>query len=120
MDKTRNYLINSIMKAREFIPEYEVYIDPDELHKAAYLQRKVDQYNARYQNRKPLSGAAPVDDEKPQSSPNPLGTFAKSFGQELIDPEYSTPTPLTRGIRKAKSLMQRAQAYSDSVSTPPK
>ena len=43
------------MKAREFIPEYD--IDPDELHKAAYLQRKVDQYNAKYKNRKPIENS---------------------------------------------------------------
>jgi hypothetical protein len=91
------------MKAREFIPEYD--IDPDELHKAAYLQRKVDQYNARYKNKKPLAGASPTDDE-PQKEPsfNPLGTFAQSFGKQLFDPDYEPDTVLTKGINLAKRL----------------
>lgn len=76
------------MKASEFIPEYN--IDPDELHRAAYLQRAVDKYNSKYQNRRPampnpinggVDGAdTPADDSTKGFGKNFKSAFKNKVG----------------------------------------
>ena len=103
------------MKAREFIPEYD--IDPDELHKAAYLQRKVDQYNAKYKNRKPIVNPnSPNADELPTKKFDPVGTFGDAFLRQLTDPAYQEPTMVTKGYRWAKGVKDAATNYTNQQS----
>ena len=103
------------MRAKEFTEEY-YDIDPDKLHKAAYLQRAVDKYNSRYQNKKPLKNPNNPDDVDEPKTPNPLATFGNAFVQQLTDPEYKPPTLTDKLMSKAQRIYQGAVAANSKVS----
>jgi len=85
------------MRAKEFIDE-SYNIDPNELHRAAYLQRAVDKYNSRYQPKRPAMS-------------NPIsGTIDKP------DDAEDDTTPPTGGIDPSKVNMVQPKAFSKGFS----
>jgi hypothetical protein len=107
------------MKAREFIPEYD--IDPDELHRAAYLQRAVDKYNSRYQNKPRMANPNNPNDDSydepkdPKLTGNPIDTFGQNFFQKLADPGGFDDYKKMKPKEIAKALATRAANTVDKI-----
>ena len=105
------------MKASEFIPEYN--IDPNELHRAAYLQRAVDKYNSKYQNKKPAmsnpNSPDAVTGEPGDGSEKGFGkNFASGFKNKLANPYDSND------LDKAIDVGGKVDDWIKAISDPSK